>query len=611
MRKPAIPAAIGAAAIAAASLAACAALAVSSGGPAGAAAAYTVQTLHFAVHTGPDGAQACDIVGDLYTPASASAAHRVPAILTTNGFGGSKDDQAGIGKAFATRGYEVLSYSGLGFGGSGCKITLDDPDYDGKAAAQLVSYLGGAPGIAYTDAAHTTPAAQLTVVEHDGKNHAGRAEKYDPRVGMIGGSYGGEIQFAAAAVDPRVDTIVPLITWNDLSYSLDPNNTAQTTGVSTSTPGATKLVWGLGFSAEGVVDGGQGGQQDPSRLVGCPNFATFVCPALVTAGSTGYFQPADVASLRHASVATYLSKIKVPTLLMQGENDTLFNLNEAAATYRALKAQGTPVKMVWQSWGHSESTPAPGELDLDNPNPATQYETARIADWFAHYLRGSSVSTGPQFAYFRDWVSYSGIATPAYATSSSFPVGAARTYTMSGDKTLAPAGSAAPGSQTFTTPPAGAPSSIDPVDVLSGYSPVASPAGDAPGTFASWTGATLGHPLDVAGSPVARFTVQAPSAALSQSTGPAGQLVLFVKVEDVAPDGTASAIHGLEAPIRVPDVGKRVTVTLPAIVHRFAVGHSVRLVVAGGSVNYRGGLTPTPVTIAGGSGQTLTLPAVG
>ena len=29
---------------------------------------------------------------------------------------------------------------------------------------------------------------------------------------------------------------------------------------------------------------------------------------------------------------------------MQGENDTLFNLNEAVATYRALQAQGTPVR---------------------------------------------------------------------------------------------------------------------------------------------------------------------------------------------------------------------------------------------------------------------------
>ena len=96
-------------------------------GAASSAPAYSVQTLHFLVHVGPTGAQDCDVIGDLYTPATASASHLVPAILTTNGFGGSKDDQAGIGAAFATRGYEVLSYSGLGFGGSGCQITLDDP----------------------------------------------------------------------------------------------------------------------------------------------------------------------------------------------------------------------------------------------------------------------------------------------------------------------------------------------------------------------------------------------------------------------------------------------------------------------------------------------------
>ena len=109
---------------------------------------YTVETLHFAVAVGPDGAQHCDIVGDLYTPSDADRAHLVPAILTTNGFGGSKDDQAGLAKYFASQDYVVLSYSGLGFGGSGCKITLDDPDWDGQAVRQLVGFLGGQDGIA-------------------------------------------------------------------------------------------------------------------------------------------------------------------------------------------------------------------------------------------------------------------------------------------------------------------------------------------------------------------------------------------------------------------------------------------------------------------------------
>ncbi len=114
--------------------------------------------------------------------------------------------------------------------------------------------------------------------------------------------------------------------------------------------------------------------------------------------------------------------------------------------------------------------------------------------------------------------------------------------------------------------------------------------------------------MSVAGSPLVTLRVSAPTAALTQGAGPAGQLVLFVKVLDVAPDGTASLIHGLEAPIRVPDVTEPITVTLPGIVHQFAAGHSIQLVVAGGSDNYRGGLTPVPVTIASGAAQTLVLP---
>jgi putative CocE/NonD family hydrolase len=575
-------------------------------------AKYTVRTLHFAVKTGPGGATPCDIVGDLYTPKSASAKHRVPAILTTNGFGGSKDDQAGIGKAFASRGYEVLSYSGLGFGGSGCKITLDDPSYDGQAGRQLVSFLGGAKKIAYTDAKHTHAVKPLKVVVHDKRDHAGRKRVHDPRVGMIGGSYGGGNQFATASVDPRVDTIVPIITWNDLSYSLSPNNTDQTKGVSTSNPGTIKLTWGLLFSADGVADGVQGGQDDPSRLVGCPNFANFVCPALVTGATTGYFQPGAIASFRHASVASYMKKIKVPVLLMQGENDTLFNLNEAVATYKALRAQHTPVKMIWQSWGHSQSTPAPGELNLDSPNPKTQYETKRVAAWFDHYLRGhKKVSTGPRFTYFRDWVKYTGIATPAYAKSTKFPVGTRRSYYLSGDGSLtASAAAVKSGSQSFTTPPAGAPTTVDPVDVIGSFSDQIpnSTEQDAPGTSASWTGPKLTKALNVVGSPSLNVRLSAPSTAATQAAGPAGQLVLFAKVLDVAPNGTASLIRGLVAPIRVADASKAVHVTLPAIVHRFAAGHQVRVVVAGASPNYRGGSTPTPVTIAGGTGQVLRLP---
>ncbi|GAA3522558.1 hypothetical protein GCM10022234_18370 [Aeromicrobium panaciterrae] len=575
---------------------------------------YTVQTLHFAVRTGAANNVPCDVVGDLYVPNSATASKRVPAILTTNGFGGSKNDQAGLGKAFASRGYVVLSYSGLGFGGSGCKITLDDPDTDGKAASQLVSYLGGKTGIAFTDAGHTVPAPALTVVQRDTRDHAGNASTNDPRLGMIGVSYGGGAQFAAASLDMRIDTLIPGATWNDLSYSLSPNNTAQTSGVSTANPGAAKLVWALGFAGLGIANGLQNVASDPSRIVGCPNFATFVCPALVSAGVTGFVDQTTTAKLRHASVGSYVSKIKIPTLLIQGQDDTLFNLNESVATYQALKKQGVPTKLVWVNGGHSGPM-APGEIDFGNPNPATQHISKRAIEWFDHYLKGSSVSTGPEFTYFRDWVSYdpAGSAAAAYATSTSFPVGTATKYYLSAGKQLVTSTAAIkPDTQSFLTLAAGLPSTIDPFDVLAGYvKGLPAIEQDLPGTFASWTTPALTKNTDVVGSPVANLQVSAPTSALTQATGPTGQLVVFVKVLDVDAAGKATLVRNLVAPVRVLDVTKPFKVTLPGFVHRFAAGHKIQLVVAGGSVNYRGGVLPTAVSIAAGStGQTLTLPIV-
>jgi predicted acyl esterase len=581
-------------------------------------APYSTSLLHFAVRIGPDRTQACDIVGELFRPAGASAAHPVPAILTTNGFGGSYTDQVGLAEYFASDGYAVLTYSGLGFGGSGCKITLDDPVYDGQAASQLVSYLGGAPGVAYTDAAHTSPAPTVDFVIHDAVDHAGHADTYDPRVGMIGGSYGGEVQFAAAYEDPRIDTIVPMITWNDLDYSLAPNNAGLSpdSGVANPVPGVAKSTWALGFSGEGVADGVQGAQSDPSRDVGCPNFADWVCPGLAFAASAGYPDATTRAHLQHASVESYMNGIRIPTLLMQGENDTLFNLNEAVANYRALRARNVPVSMVWQSWGHSGSTPAPGEFDPNHPDPTTQYETARITDWFAHYLEGDTAApTGPGFAYFRDWVTYKGIATPAYATAAAYPVGRTeKLYLSAGQSLVTSRRQVAVSTQTFTTPGAGAPSSTEALDAVGGSEPAAATTDrDAPGTYAAWSTPALAAPVDVAGIPVLLVSFQVPTAALGgaagRSAGPAGDLVVFVKLYDVAPDGTASLIHGLVAPARIADPAAPVEITLPGIVHRFAAGHRIELVVAGGDVNYRGGLTPTPVTIRTGSaGDALDLP---
>ena len=319
------------------------------------------------------------IDADLYVPAGVNAAARAPAILATNGFGGTKADQADFAQGLGELGYVTLSYTGLGFvDGNLCPITLDDREHDGKAASQLLRLLGGDPSIRALDDATGLPVSVDFVIQ-DGP------ATFDPRAGMIGGSYGGQVQFATAGYEAmvsepgRLDAIVPIITWNDLSYSLAPNNTALPVGdsVSATNAGVTKYQWALLFTTLGVGRGIQDlpSATDPVAVLAyvtqtCVNFDQRVCTALAEIATQGYPSPASIAFLRQRSVASYLGDITVPTLIAQGQADTLFNLQESIATYRALKNQGTDVKLMWQSWGHSDAEPVAGELTNAIYSPA-------------------------------------------------------------------------------------------------------------------------------------------------------------------------------------------------------------------------------------------------
>ena len=68
--------------------------------------------------------------------------------------------------------------------------------------------------------------------------------------------------------------------------------------------------------------------------------------------------------------------------------------------------------------------------------------------------------------------------------------------------------------------------------------------------------------------------------------------MVFAKLYDVGPDGAIELPHRLISPVRVADVTKPVTIELPAIVHRFAAGHRLVVVLAGGDIAYRGSTTP-------------------
>ncbi|MFB6851422.1 CocE/NonD family hydrolase [Streptomyces sp. NPDC056341] len=540
---------------------------------------YTVTALKFTIRSG---GRSCVVDADLYRPAGVDATRTAPAVLATNGFGGSKSDGStdAIGKAFAARGYVGLVYSGLGFGKSGCLVSLDDPRIDGAAASGLVDFLAG------TRAADDGTKADY--VTKDGKG--------DPRVGMIGGSYGGAIQLATAAVDHRVDALVPMITWNDLAYSLDPNNAADR-----SVPGAFKWQWTNGFYLIGEGQPLLEPSLDPSRInkLTCLHFVTDACETISTLNSGRYPSGKTGPMLDYArsvSPVSYLKQVKAPTLLVQGQSDSLFNLNEAQATYGTLKAQGTTTKMIWQSWGHSGglTDPASGELNLAQGNLETSYVGKRILAWFDRYLQHKkNVDTGPAFAYYRDWITDPG---RTYATARSVPALNRKLYLSGDGKLVDNRSKVARGSREYRNwliPTSHSESS------LAGLIGLPDPAPrDTAGTYLGWTSEPLTRTTDVVGSPKATLKVVSPKTERVQNSDDAAdKLVLFAKLYDIAPDGGKTLVHRLVAPVRVPDVTRPFTVSLPGIVHRYEKGHRLQFVIAASDDAYGGNKGIKPVTV--------------
>ncbi|MFJ9259180.1 CocE/NonD family hydrolase [Streptomyces bacillaris] len=555
-------------------------------------APYTVTPLKFTVQAG---GRSCTVDADLYRPAGVDADRPAPAVLATNGFGGSKSDGStdAIGRAVAARGYVGLVYSGLGFGKSGCLITLDDPAIDGKAASGLLDFLGG------TRAADDGTRADYVVRDGEG----------DPRVGMIGGSYGGAIQLATASVDPRLDALVPLITWNDLAYALAPNNTGARTGVTSDTPGVFKWQWTNGFYLIGEGQPLLNPSLDPSRFnrLDCLHFAAQACETIRLLNSGRY--PADkadamLAYARSVSPVSYLDRVKAPTLIVQGQADSLFNLNEATATYETLKAQGTPAKMIWQSWGHSGGL-VPGELDLSEGNLESSYVGQRVLAWFDRYLqKKTDTDTGPEFAYYRSWQS-------GYGTADRLPALSQQLYLSGDGKLVDNRSKVVRGSRQYTNwlvPTSHSESSIAPLIGLPDPKPY-----DTKGTYLGWRSAPLTAPLDVVGAPKATLKVVSPKAERVQNSGDASdKLVLFAKVYDVAPDGTRTLVNRLVSPVRVPDVTRPFTVELPGIVHRYEKGHRLEFVIAASDTAYFGNRGIKPVTVVSAPEDTgvLELPVV-
>ncbi|ADG98589.1 X-Pro dipeptidyl-peptidase domain protein [Segniliparus rotundus DSM 44985] len=541
---------------------------------------FTLRHEHIATLTGPARDQPCDIDADLYLPSDATSEHRAPALIDSHGFGATKTQESPMDAELARRGYVVLAYTQLGHEGSGCQIHLDDPDYEGAVASQLVDYLAGAPGLAFADAEHTKPLPALTVVESDEQDHAGGHTAHDPRVGMIGGSYGGEIQFIAAARDPRIDVLVPSVTWNDLNQELAPNFATQSG--SAPLPGSPKA--GI---AESLL---RSGEHDPEATFGsveqgngCRRIAPVACQALVELGTRGQLSEGERQQLLSRSVKSFIDKINVPVLLAQGEEDRLAPFNEALKTYQALRERHVPVQLLWHKYGHDSPWDHGGPVgdsgwNFDPDKVEHAFASMQVIRWLNHYLKGEQlVDTGASFNYYRPWSDGPGVESAlTYGRAANYPAGPEQSWYLTADEQLVGVpGDPAQGQQAVTREPAG-----------------------GSGPAKTFTSAALEQPVDVVG---------AGKLAVSMSAG-AGTGTVFVALRDIAPDGTSDLVTKLPSLARFSGEGP-VVVELAGVAHRFAPGHKIQLTVAGADPAYTSDPNPAPVTLfLGDYSARLTLP---
>ncbi|MBE8469683.1 alpha/beta fold hydrolase [Streptomyces justiciae] len=452
---------------------------------------------------------------------------RRPAVLLGHGFGGSKDDVRQQAEDLARDGYAVLTWSARGFGRSTGKIGLNDPDAEVADVSKLIDWLARQPQV------------QLD-------------KKGDPRVGMAGASYGGAIALLTAGHDDRVDAIAPAITYWNLSDALFPN-------------GVFKKLWAGIF----VNTGG-----------GCDKFEKQICAMYDRVAESGTPDAAAEKMLTERSPSAVGDKIKVPTLLFQGQTDSLFTLDQSDAAAKAIKANGAPVDVDWIAGGHDG-----GDMEGSRVQ-------ARTESWFDRYLKkDTGVDTGPAFRVTRTGGvdSTDGAAQLRGASSDTYPGlhSGDRTFTLTGreeQRVTNPAGANPPGVSAL--PGLGSAGGLAQLSSLGvGVSL------DFPGQYAQFESAPVTDDLRITGAPTATVHVQSTS----------DDAVLFAKLYDVGPGGTQQVLPSqLVMPLRVEGAksGKDVTVTLPAIDHKIENGHRLRLVLASTDLGYASPAAPATYTVS-------------
>ena len=452
----------------------------------------------------------------LYLPSKTPA----PAILIAHGFGGSKDSVASDAQFYAAKGYVVLTWTARGFGKSTGQIAMNSMTAEVADTRALISYL-----------------ANSKYVTQD--------KTGDPRVGITGGSYGGANALMTASADLRIDAVIADITWNNLDNDLFPQAVENTKD-----SGPFKKVWaGTFFSAVSLQS---------AYLGECGSFTQAWCDAYRNAVINGAPSVSERALLASVSPQNFASSITAPTLLSQGQADSLFPLTESYKTAQVIKKAHpqTPLSMIWHAAGHD------GGTDQSN------YLRNQYLRWFNKYLLGQKIDF-PAFQFTKTNGSISlqdSTVIPKVFSSKQLPINADQHQLRLVTPTVA-----------ATYPIGGIPSAISSLPGIGSAGALASRVVSSfggfspaflPGQSGLLESAPLTQPISLVG----------PSSVKVRITSTTGDATLFFSLVTKSPSGSINQPNGVVAPVRltnIPQGGIDVTVDLPSVIVDASVGDVV------------------------------------
>ena len=590
------------------------------------------------------------IDGTLYLP---QASGRLPAVLMAHGFGGSKDSIAGDARDLAGHGFVVLAYSARGFGASTGQIALDSLDYEIPDARALVSWLANRPEVQLDKPGD--PRVGVTGASYGGALSLMLAGT-DPRIDAVApvitwndlsaslfpnalddkGPFAGTPAQATAAGDGvfkkswAANLLASVISGASLTGGTGtaqadsgdsgfgrstrsstaaaaapttvpataeavPSGSLATTALA---PGSTAAPTSGSGNSTGTPAAGAGSAVNP----GCGRLMLSLCAAYAQAAQTGREPAALTALLAKSSPKTVADKITAPTLLVQGERDTLFGLDQADANARAIAGNGTTVALTWYNGGHDGGSP-------------DQVTRDRITGWFTHYLSGSGAAPSTAFTYSVDGpLSETGRArtrtlqVPAYPGLSGAQPATFAALPLTGRP------------QTVLNPPGGAPAGISSLPGLSGLvgTALSNFAGGLPGQTARFSTAPMSALTVIAGTPRVSVRIAGiPLGAAATGTADPGA-VLFASISKVSAGGTRTLAGNAVAPVRItglPTNGAPTTVTvdLPAVALQVEAGSTLEVALSTTDQAYAGPTVPAAyqIALAGTAGAgTLVVPEV-